>query len=127
MHEVVTAFIHEEFDISRTAAARWVTGGCIVLGIFCSLSLGILQHIKLFGLGFFDLFDFVTAKIMLPLGGMFISLFTGWYLDRKLVEDEVTNGGTLKVPFLKLYIFILKYIAPIAIALIFINELGLLS
>ncbi len=127
MHEVVTAFIHEEFHVSRTVAARWVTGGCIVLGILCSLSLGVLQYLTVFHLSFFDLFDFVTAKIMLPLGGMFIALFTGWYLDRKLVEDELTNEGTLKVRFFKLYIFILRYIAPIAIAIIFINELGLLS
>lgn len=127
MHEVVTAFIHEEFHVSRTTAARWVTGGCIALGILCSLSLGVLQQVQWFHLTFFDLFDFVTAKIMLPLGGMFIALFTGWYLDRKLVLEEVSNGGTLKVPFFRLYIFILRYIAPVAIAVIFINELGLLG
>jgi len=127
MHEVVTAFIHEEFHVSRTAAARCVTGGCIVLGILCSLSLGVLRQVQLFHLTFFDLFDFVTAKIMLPLGGMFIALFTGWYLDRKLVKEEVSNGGTLNVPFFRLYIFILRYVAPVAIAVIFINELGLLG
>lgn len=127
MHEVVTAFIHEEFHVSRIAAARCVTGGCIVLGILCSLSLGVLQQAQLFHLTFFDFFDFVTAKIMLPLGGMFIALFTGWYLDRKLVKEEVSNGGTLKVLFFRLYIFILRYIAPVAIAVIFINELGLLG
>ena len=80
-----------------------------------------------FGLNLFDLFDFVTAKLMLPLGGFFISIFIGWYLDKKIVWEEVCNNGTLRVAVYKLLIFILKYIAPIGIALIFINELGFLK
>ena len=127
LHEVVTAYLHEEFKFTRHRAALFVTGGCIFLGILCSLSLGVTKGITIFGLGMFDLFDFVTAKIMLPLGGLCISIFTGWYLDKKIVWSEITNDGTLKVPVYKLIIFILKYIAPIAISCIFINELGLLK
>ena len=127
LHEVVTAFLHEEFNFTRGKAARLVTTGCILLGILCSLSLGVTKEFTIFGLGMFDLFDFVTAKLMLPLGGLFISIFTGWYLDKKLVWSEITNNGNLKVPTYKLIIFILKYVAPIAISVIFINELGLLK
>ena len=127
LHEVVTAYLHEEFNLTRGRAAKLVTGGCIFLGIFCSLSLGVGKDYTIFGMNLFDLFDFVTAKIMLPVGGFFISIFTGWYLDKKIVWAEVTNNGTLKVSFYKLLIFILKFIAPIGIAAIFINELGLLK
>ena len=127
LHEVVTAYLHEEFNFTRGKAARLVTTGCILLGILCSLSLGVTKEFTIFGLGMFDLFDFVTAKLMLPLGGLLISIFTGWYLDKKLVWSEITNNGTLKVPTYKLIIFILKYVAPIAISVIFINDLGLLK
>ncbi len=127
LHEVVTAYLHEEFNFTRGKAARLVTTGCILLGILCSLSLGVTKEFTIFGLGMFDLFDFATAKLMLPLGGLLISIFTGWYLDKKLVWSEITNNGTLKVPTYKLIIFILKYVAPIAISVIFINELGLLK
>lgn len=127
LHEVVTAYLHEEFNFTRGKAARLVTTGCILLGILCSLSLGVTKEFTIFGLGMFDLFDFVTAKLMLPLGGLLISIFTGWYLDKKLVWSEITNNGTLKIPTYKLIIFILKYVAPIAISVIFINELGLLK
>ena len=126
LHEVVTAYLHEEFKFTRGKAAKIVTGSCIFFGIFCSLSLGVGKEYTLFGLGLFDLFDFVTAKIMLPLGGLLISLFTGWYLDKKIVWEEVSNQGTLRMPLYKVFIFILKFIAPIAISFIFINELGLL-
>lgn len=126
MHEVVTAFLNEELKITRKKAAILVTSGCIFLGIFSSLSLGIAKDYTAFSLGLFDLLDFVTAKIMLPLGGLFVAIFTGWYLDKKIVRDELTNNGKLSVPLFKLFIFILKFVAPVAILFIFVNELGLI-
>lgn len=127
LHEVVTAYLHEEFSMTRNKAAWLVTGGCAFMGMFCSLSLGVGKDYTLFGMTLFDLFDFVTAKIMLPAGGMLIAVFTGWYLDKKLVWEEISNRGTLKVHTYRLIVFFLKYFSPIAIAGIFINELGLLG
>ena len=126
LHEVVTAYLHEEFNLSRGKAARLVTGGCIVLGTLCSLSLGLGRDYTLFGMTLFDLFDFVTAKLMLPLGGFFISLFTGWFLDKQIVHEELTNRGTLRLQIYGLVIFLLKFVAPIGIAFVFINELHLI-
>ncbi len=126
LHEVSTAFLHEEFHLTRKKAARWVTGGCLVIGILSSLSLGVMQSYTCFGKGIFDLLDFVTAKLMLPVGGLFISLFVGWYMKRSVSFSEFTNGGTLKPMFFRVYLFLLRFVAPIAIVLIFINELGLI-
>lgn len=127
LHEVVTAYLHEEFGFTRSRAAQLVTAGCVVLGVGCSLSLGVGKEYTLFGLTLFDLFDFITAKVMLPVGGFFIALFTGWYLSKQVVWEELSNRGTLKVRFYRLFVFVLKFIAPVAIAAIFINELGLLK
>ncbi|MDO4181518.1 MAG: sodium-dependent transporter [Bacteroidales bacterium] len=126
LHEVATAFLHEDFGFTRGRAARLVTAGCIIIGIFSSLSLGVMQEYTLFGKGVFDLLDFVTAKIMLPLGGLLSSIFVGWYLKRSVFYEEVTNGGTLKAGVCRLCLFLLRYVAPIAITLIFVNELGLM-
>ena len=123
LHEVTTAFLHEKFNMSRRKAACCMTAICIFLGTFCALSFGMLGSWKLFGMTIFDLFDFVTAKLFLPLCGMFIAIFTGWYLDKKIVRDEVTNGGRLHIGFYGLFIFLLKFVAPICIGSIFINEL----
>ena len=125
IHEPVTAFLLERFSMSRRNATRIVTLSCILVGVLCSLSFGPLADVHvLFGMTFFDFFDFVSAKVFLPIGGIIISLFTGWKLERKLVLDEVTNHGTLRSRLFPIYIFIIKWIAPLAIGMIFLNELG---
>ncbi len=126
LHEVVTAYLNERFTISRNRAAMLVTGFCVVTGILSSLSLGAWDA-KFFSLSFFDLLDFVTAKLMLPLGGLLVCLFVGWYLKRSVSYEELTNNGLQKATYFPIYMFILRYFAPIAITLIFVNELGWLS
>lgn len=127
LHEVVTAYLHEEFDMTRRKAAILVTTGCSIIGVLCSLSLGVGKELTIFGMTLFDFFDFLTAKIMLPLGGFFIAIFTGWFLDKHIVWEEVSNNGTLKKSIYRSWLFLLKYVAPIGIAFIFVNELGLLK
>lgn len=126
LHEVVTAFLHEKFELTRSRAALLVTSFCVITGVLSSLSLGVWDA-KFFSLGFFDLLDFVTAKLMLPLSGFLVCLFVGWYLKRSVSYDELTNYGLQKAAYLPVYMFIIKYLAPVAIALIFVNELGLFS
>lgn len=127
LHEVSTAYVHEEYHVSRKKAAVIVSIGVTILGILSSLSMGLLKSYTLFGLNFFNLLDFVTAKIMLPLGGMMICIFTAKRVDKLLLKEEVTNHGTIRFYFFNTYAFFVKYIAPIAIGLIFLNELGLLN
>ena len=127
LHEVVTAYLHEEFNMTRRKAAVLVTIGCSILGILSSLSLGLGKELTIFGMTLFDFFDYLTAKIMLPLGGFFIAIFTGWFMNRRIVWKEVSNNGTLKVWIYRSWLFLLKFVAPIGIAFIFINELGWLK
>jgi NSS family neurotransmitter:Na+ symporter len=125
MHEVVTAYVSEEFNMPRRKAATIVTIACSLVGVVCSLSFGPFQDVKLLGMSIFDLFDYVSSNIFLPVGGMFISLFAGWYLDRHLLRNEITNGNTLRAPYFRVVIFILRYIAPVAIGIILLNQLGI--
>ena len=127
MHEVVTAYVTEEFYVDRRKAATFVTIACCAVGVFCAFSFGPFAGVKLFGMNIFDLFDYVASNIFLPVGGMFVSIFTGWYLDKKLIRNEITNYGTLHVPYLRFVIFILRYFAPIAIGGILFNQLGLFN
>ncbi|MGI6218578.1 MAG: sodium-dependent transporter [Bacteroidaceae bacterium] len=124
LHEVVTAYLVEEFGFTRPRAATLITVGCSLLGTLCALSMGVLKPYTVAGLTLFDLFDFVTAKLMLPIGAFFICLFVGWKLERHVIESEVTNEGSLRFPLLRPLVFLIRYIVPVLIALIFLNELG---
>ncbi len=124
MHEVVTAYLSEEFRMTRRKAAVIVTLACSFIGVFCSLSFGPLNGVRLFDMTLFDLFDYISSNIFLPVGGMLIALFTGWYLDKKFVRQEITNHGTLRAPYFTALHLVLRYVAPIAIALILLNQLG---
>ncbi|MDR1722805.1 MAG: sodium-dependent transporter [Tannerella sp.] len=124
LHEVATAYLHEEKRISRRKAALFVSLGTAGFAVLSSLSFGLLKDWTIFHLSIFDLLDYVTAKIMLPLGGMFISIFVGWRVDKKILKSELTNKGTTTFYFFTFYSFLLRYIAPVAIGLIFLNELN---
>ena len=123
MHEICTAFISEHFSQSRRKAATIVTIISLVLGSACSLSFGPWQNVIVLGHNFFDLFDFTVTKFLMPLGGLMMTLFVGWYLDRKLVEQQLTNGGSVSVRFLCLLMVLIRWVAPAGILIIFLNEL----
>ncbi|MFV0396720.1 MAG: sodium-dependent transporter, partial [Bacteroidales bacterium] len=127
LSEVITAYIHEEFNVSRRKATMYIFFIVIVLSILCSLSLSNTNSFGLFGKNLFDLFDFTASNILLPLGGMLISIFVGWYVEKNTLRDELTNQGTVAFRLFSIYVFLLRYFAPIAIGLIFLNELGLLK
>ena len=127
LHEVSTAFLHEELVITRKKAAFIVTVTTIIIGTFCSLSLGAVDGLTAWGKTLFDCFDFVTGQIFLPIVGFLTCIFIGWAVPHQVVRDEFTNWGTLRGRCFHLYIFLVKYICPLAILFIFLHQLGLLN
>ena len=127
LHEVSTAFLQEEMQITRKKAALIVTISCIIVGTVCSLSLGVGKEILLFGKTIFDLFDFVTGQLFLPIVGFLTCIFIGWFVPHKIVRAEFTNWGTLRNGGLfHIYLFLVKYVCPICILFIFLHQFGLL-
>ncbi len=123
LHESVTAYVLEATGMSRRTAAAIVSVSCMLLGVACSLSFGPWSDFKVFGMSIFDLFDFTASKVIMPLSGIVICLFVGWKLDRNMVRDEITNHGTLRFRLFSTYIFLIRYVVPAVIALVFVNEL----
>ncbi len=123
LHESVTAYVLETTHISRRQASALVSVSCMLLGVACSLSFGPWSGFKLFGMTIFELFDFAASKVIMLLSGIVICLFVGWRLDRQLVYDEVTNYGTVPFRLFRFYIFLIRYVVPVIIGVIFVNEL----
>lgn len=128
MLEMSAAIFIRKFKLGRLAGCLLVTVICFGLGAICSLSFGIWsgEEYHIFGLGFFDLFDFVVAKLFMPIGSLIVCLFVGWVVDEKVLRAELTNAGSLRQPLYPVYRLIVRYIAPVLITMIFINELGIL-
>ena len=124
--EVVVTFCVEEMRIRRGIATVLVTVCVAVLGTVCSLSLGIVPELNLFGLNFFDLLDFTASNLFLPIGGFFISIYVGWNLKKLITVRELTSSnGVKKFGLLRIFFFLIRYIAPVAILIVFI--FGLLN
>lgn len=124
--EAVVAYVSEEFNLCRKKATLVVSVMISILGVFASLSNGVLSKYSFFGKNLFDFLDYITANYFLTIGALIICLFVGWKLDRKIIEDEITNSDSLKIKYMKAYIFLVKFIAPLAIAIVFIKNIGLI-
>ncbi len=125
--EVIVAYLVEELKMTRRNATVAATLAVSVLGLLTVLSLGSLGNIKILGRNIFGLLEYLTSNIMLPLGGFFIVLFIGWFYSRKKTRDELTNDGELRAGYMPVYMFLVKFAAPIAIAIVFLYSLGILK
>lgn len=123
--EVPVLWAVEELHWGRRKASILISLGVFIIGAFCALSFGPLNHVTIFGLTIFGLCDHLTAIYMMPIGALLFTLFIGWYLPKADVYDELSNSGQLKARYFRVYYFIVRYIAPLALLNILIA--GILS
>lgn len=121
--EVGVAYLVEEKGMGRVKSTLLITFIGWVLGIFCSLSFGPLAGVKLFGLTIFDCLDKLCSDWLLPFGGLMFTLFVGWYMSREDVRDEFTSGGTRNTRIFGLVYFLMRYLAPLGILVVFVTNL----
>ncbi len=124
MHEIGTSFFYEELHVSRKRGALVETVACCVIGVLCSLSCG-AADISLFGKSFLDCCDYLTSNILLPLGSFFTCILVGWAVPWQTIRDEVTNWGTLRSSLFSAWLFIIRYISPVCILLVFLHQMGI--
>ncbi|MDE6148231.1 MAG: sodium-dependent transporter [Bacteroidales bacterium] len=123
--EVGVAYLVEERHLTRRTAALVVYVVTWTVGVLCSFSFGPLSEFLVLGDTIFDFLDKISANVLMTAGALLIVLFVGWKMKRSDVRDEFTNGGTLPVNdrlFPWLY-FMIRYVAPLAIALILVSGL----
>ena len=126
MHETPTAFVSEEFHLGRKTGARIVTLLAMATGALCSLSLGPVPQLQLFGYSLFGFFDFLSANVLLTLGGFLTSVYVGWVMPHQTVRNQMTNWGTLSPRFFPLFVFAAKYVCPIGMLCIFLHQFGVI-
>ena len=125
MHEIGTSFFQEEMRLPRKKAVWIVSGASGLICILSSMSMGAVEGMTLFGMPLLSFFDFITAKLMMPIGALLTTFYVGWYAPLTTVRNEFTNKGTVGEKLFPLFLFTVRYICPIFILLIFMHELGL--
>lgn len=120
MSEIFIAFVCDEFRMSRRSATILLTMIAMTLGTLCALSFGPLRDATVFGKTVFDLFDYVSSNILLPVGGMVISLFVGWRLDRRTFTSQLNPNGRLPRWVMTWILVSLRFIAPLCILAVFL-------
>ncbi|WP_293266172.1 sodium-dependent transporter [Neptunomonas sp.] len=122
--EPAVSWLTEKRQFSRLKAC--ITSGLSLwlLGIGTVLSFNVWENSKLFGKTFFDLIDFLTANLMMPLGGLCIAIFAAWVIKPKVAEEELGLGAGL---LFKMWQFAMRYLTPIGIVIVFLNALGVIN
>ena len=127
LSEIPITFLIEEHKMSRSRAIAWTALFTFVLATVAALSFNVLDDIKLWGKSIFDMMDYAASNIFMLLGGLFTAVYVGWILDRKVVHNQLTNGGRLKSNLVEPYlIFCLRYVAPVSIFFIFLYLTGII-
>ena len=125
--EVQTATIAEEFKMNRKVALGVMSVIMVVIGCMCSYSLIPIEggnELAFFGVSLFDVFDIITSHVILPIGGLLILLFLGWFYKKEDLYDILVVETKCSEGLFKVYYFFLRFIAPLLLLIVFLQQLG---
>jgi NSS family neurotransmitter:Na+ symporter len=122
--EPAVVWMIESFNMERHWAACWVSAIIWVLGFATVLSFSTLSEFRFLKGTIFDNFDYLTSNIMLPLGGLLITIFAGWVMCGNSSADEL--DPEVGVAF-RIWRFLARYVAPLAVTLVFLQAVGIID
>ena len=124
--EVPAAILTERFGLQRKTAALCTIAIVGLFGVPAALSNSVAADLKLFGMNAFDLFDFISSNLLMPVGGILICLFVGWVYGLPQLEKQLSNDGTIdNKPLIRVLFFTVRYITPVSIAVVLLHGLKL--
>lgn len=121
--EPAVAWLVENKKMSRMRACIWSGLVTWIVGIGTVLSFNITSNIKIFDKTFFDVLDYLTANIMLPLGGLCIALFAGWVMTKESAEEELDFK---QLYLFKTWLFLVKFVSPVAVVIVFLKAINVI-
>ena len=126
--EVLTAYMIDGKNYDRKKATMFMTVAVYIAGIPSALSYSLFGNIKLLkGMEILDSLDYVASNYMLPIGGLLIAIYTGYILDKKIAMAEITGEGRGYLKIFQVWYFVIRYIAPVAVFVIFLTKIGIIN
>lgn len=124
--EAIVAWLMEEFRMSRPRALALATGTIFLLGTLCAVSQVEGSSLRVLGMDIFDLFDRASSTVLMPVGAVLIVLFAGWVVDGSTLRGQLTSGGKVARKLFPPLRFMIRYVCAVVIALLFLDQIGLL-
>ncbi|MBL6985449.1 MAG: sodium-dependent transporter [Methylobacter sp.] len=121
--EPAVAWLVENKDMNRKQACIWSGSVTWLLGFGTIFSFNVWSEFKVFDRTIFQLLDYLTANLMLPIGGFCIAVFAGWIMTQQHTEQELNMPSPRNYQAWKILIC---YVAPAAVFLVFLNVIGVL-
>jgi neurotransmitter:Na+ symporter, NSS family len=118
--EVMVSYATDELNWTRKRATIIMAAIAFVVGVPSALSSGLWKDVEIFGLTFFRLADYLTANILLPLGGILIAVFAGWAWGKEVKKEMLTGSGNEKL--FKIWLFAVRVVAPLAVGIVMISN-----
>jgi NSS family neurotransmitter:Na+ symporter len=126
--EGTISYLEKSWNFSRRKAVRCAIGVLMAFGSLASLSMTpVLGEIKVFGKNFFDLFDYLSSNILLPIGGLCIAIFVGWFVKKEVIKEHFLRSGTTNEKVIEVWYGVLKYLTPVLMFIVFLTSLGLIK
>ncbi|HLS65371.1 MAG TPA: sodium-dependent transporter [Pseudogracilibacillus sp.] len=126
MLEIIVAAVTKG-KTEKRKKTTWITGIIIfIIGIPAALSYGVLADFTVFHMTMFDISDYLVSNILMPIGALLISIFAAYKLPRETLWNEVTTGSKFGKKIFSLWLLLIKYVAPVAIVIVFLDVIGVL-
>ena len=126
MFEVIAAYLTEELRMSRPKAVVGVLVTILVTGSLCALSQRPGSSLHIGSMNLFDLCDYLSSNVLMPLGGLLIVIFTGWVFSPEKLRNELTNNLTVNLWCYPAIRLLIRFVVPVVITLLFLTQIGIL-
>lgn len=127
--EVPVAYLAEETKITRTMAVLLVAATVIIVGGITTLTFNpeaFLGSVRVFEMTFFDFFDHLSSNILMPMGGLLMAILGGFFLNKDIIQEELVEKNGVSIRMMNIYYFILRYITPGLLVLVFLSALKII-
>ena len=126
--EVPVAFMIEELGYKRKTSVLLTTGIIFLIGVLTVHKTSLFGGVNLFNRSFFDLFDYISSNIAMPIGGLLMGIVVAFVVKGENVKKELSNNYSLhNNRTINSYLFILRYITPVLLIIVFLNALGIIN
>ena len=124
LFETCVASVADHFNLSRKRVLYLFSGAFVVLCSLCCASLNSELHLTIAGMSVFDFFDYFTSDFLLPLGGLAMSIFIGWFFSKDKFHQALASFGMSEWLF-RIYMVFVRFFVPVVILLVMLQQFGL--